>query len=122
MAGRPRKYPPEFKADAIAMVREHPEVSVKEIAARLGVNYWTLGTWYRQDELARKHGSKKRKPPKARRPKAEASGSDPLEETPEQRARRLERENAALRKKVEQLEMDREILKKAAAFFAKESE
>lgn len=119
MAGRPKRYPEEFKADAIAMVRAHPDVSVKEIAARLGVNYWTLGGWYRQDEVARKYG--KRKGPKARSKKSGAD-SDPLEETAEERAARLERENAALRKKVEQLEMDRAILKKAAAFFAKESE
>ena len=116
---RPKKYPAEFKEDAIAMVRANPDVTVKEIAARLGVNYWTLGTWYREDELARKHG-KKKKSPKVR-PK-ESATDDPLEETAEQRAARLERENAALRKKVEQLEMDRAILKKAAAFFAKESE
>ena len=102
------------------MVRSHPDVTVKEIAARLGVNCWTLGTWYRQDELARKHGNKK-KGPKARSAKA-AAKADPLEESAEERAARLERENAALRKKVEQLEMDRAILKKAAAFFAKESE
>jgi transposase-like protein len=43
-------------------------------------------------------------------------------ESAEERAARLERENAALRKEVEALRMDREILKKAAAFFAKESE
>jgi transposase len=120
MAGRPMKYPPEFKADAIAMVRASPDVSVKEIAARLGVNYWTLGTWYRADEMARKHGNHKKVPkgPAAR------STADPeaREESAEERATRLERENAVLRKKVEQLEMDRAILKKAAAFFAKESE
>jgi transposase-like protein len=34
----------------------------------------------------------------------------------------LERENAALQKENDTLRMDREILKKAAAFFAKESE
>jgi transposase len=43
-------------------------------------------------------------------------------ETPEDRVHRLERENAKLRKQVERLEEDRAILKKAAAFFAKESE
>ena len=48
--------------------------------------------------------------------------SAPADETAEQRAERLERDNAKLRKQVEQLEMDKAILKKAAAFFAKESE
>jgi transposase-like protein len=43
-------------------------------------------------------------------------------ESVEERAARLERENAVLRKEVDSLRMDREILKKAAAFFAKENE
>jgi transposase len=46
----------------------------------------------------------------------------PAEQTAEQRLAKLERENAVLRKENESLRMDREILKKAAAFFAKESE
>jgi transposase-like protein len=43
-------------------------------------------------------------------------------ESAEQRAARLERENQSLREENDSLRMDREILKKAAAFFAKESE
>ena len=43
-------------------------------------------------------------------------------ETLEEKVRRLERENLVLRKENDTLRMEREILKKAAAFFAKESE
>jgi hypothetical protein len=46
----------------------------------------------------------------------------PTTDTLEDKLGRLERENAALRKQIDALQMDREILKKAAAFFAKESE
>jgi hypothetical protein len=46
----------------------------------------------------------------------------PGRETPEQRLARLEHENAKLRREIESLKVDREILKKAAAFFVKESE
>lgn len=53
--------------------------------------------------------------------KPKVSGALEAEETPEQRVARLERENAALRRENDTLRMDREILKKAAAFFAKES-
>ena len=116
MGRRPKKYPEEFKQDALAMIRANPDVSVREIADRLGVNYWTLGTWYRESKVARKQ----KKTPRVRSRKLVAEAPD--EESAGERAERLEAENAALRKKVEQLEMDREILKKAAAFFARESE
>jgi hypothetical protein len=42
-------------------------------------------------------------------------------ETVQQKLARLERENAALRKEVDDLKLDKVILKKAAAFFVKES-
>jgi len=42
--------------------------------------------------------------------------------TAEQKLVWLEQENARLQQQVKTLQMDREILKKAAAFFAKESE
>jgi small GTP-binding protein len=45
----------------------------------------------------------------------------PVEETTEQKLARLEREIAALRKENADLKVDKDILKKAAAFFAKES-
>lgn len=45
---------------------------------------------------------------------AEAAATSPVEETPEQENRRLRRENRVL-------QMERDILKKATAFFAKES-
>jgi transposase-like protein len=45
----------------------------------------------------------------------------PESETAEEKIARLEKENAGLRKQVDELEMDKAILKKAAAFFAKES-
>ncbi len=53
---------------------------------------------------------------------AKAAAAPPAGETLEEKVLRLERENAQLRKERDSLEMDRAILKKAAAFFAKESE
>ena len=38
-------YSPEFKADAVAYVRDHPEKSVAKSAADLGVNTNTLHGW-----------------------------------------------------------------------------
>jgi transposase-like protein len=85
----------------------------REVSEALGVKQQTLRTWYIA-EMARK----KDKPPKHQ----VGAGGHPPDETSQQKLDRLERENKLLVKRVEQLEEDRAILKKAAAFFAKESE
>ena len=63
---------------------------------------------------------------KGRKPKAKAKAKPPerdrADETPAEKIARLEKENASLRKKNDELEMDRAILRRAEAFFAKESE
>jgi transposase len=87
----------------------------RQVADELGVHQNTLRTWYMADEMARKKGRRPKQGP------GELSAA-PADETAEQRVARLERENAKLRKHVERLEEDRAILKKAAAFFARESE
>ena len=101
---RLRKYSPEFKEGAVRLL-ENGDATLPDVAARLGVNYWTLRNWYR--EAVRNKKAKK---------------ATPLKETPEERAARLEAENLELRKRVAELETDRAILKKAAAFFARESD
>ena len=108
---RARKYTPDFKADALAMMRRGDR-SFRQLSEALGVSHWTLRDWYRAEEMARKKG---------KRPKQSSHEAAPAAETPEQKLERLERENRRLRKQVDQLEEDRAILKKAAAFFAKES-
>jgi transposase len=109
---RARKYTDDFKADALAMIRRKDR-SFRELEQALGVSHWTLRDWYKSDEMARKKG---------KRPKESALVVQPAAETPEQKLERLERENSRLRKQVVRLEEERAILKKAAAFFAKESE
>ncbi len=90
------RYAREFKRDAIALVRTSNE-SLKKIASDLGVNPETLRGWVKQDKIDRGEG---------------APGALTTEER--QELARLRRENAQLR-------MEREILKKAAAFFAQET-
>ena len=109
MRQRNRTYTSAFREEAIRLV-DSSDRTMMEIAESLGVNVWTLRGWYRQ-AMARK---KIRKAPV--KPQA------PTDETPEQKANRLEEENRKLLKRVEDLETDRAILKKAAAFFAKESD
>ena len=104
-----RRYDQVFREDALALVRRGGR-SQKSVAEGLGIPLGTLRYWY--DEDMAKRGKKPR--PGSARP--------PVDETADEKIARLERENAALRKKNDQLEMDRAILKKAAAFFAKENE
>jgi transposase len=105
-------YTDEFKADAVAHLRRSDQ-SIRQVAEGLGVSDESLRAWYKREEMAKKKGKGVKKAVPTTAHKGESA---------EERAARLERENAALRKEVDSLRMDREILKKAAAFFAKESE
>lgn len=54
--GRPSKYPPEFRRDAVAMVLdEHHQIA--DVARSLGINEGTLGNWVGKEREAREQGS-----------------------------------------------------------------
>ena len=103
-------YTEEFREAALNMLRSDGR-SIREVALSLGVSDWTLRAWYKRSEMSRNAKKSKAAP----RPAPEG-------ETPAEKIARLERELAASRKEIDSLRVDREILKKAAAFFAKESE
>jgi transposase len=105
-------YDEDFKRDAVRLL-DRSERSWARISSDLGVPIGTLRRWYK--ELGMGKRSK-------RNSTGKAAAAPPASETLEEKVARLERENAHLRKKNDDLEMDRAILKKAAAFFAKESE
>jgi len=107
-----RRYDAQFVAEAVEHLKRSDR-SMKEVADDLGVNVSTLKYWYDRSVA----GKKKQRRGAGVLPKAITDA-----ESPEAKIARLERENAALRQKVDSLETDRAILKKAAAFFAKESE
>ncbi len=94
--GRPSKYRPEFRESAVAMVRDTGK-SIAQVARDLGINDGTLGNWVNADR--RRRGEQR---------------EDQVSES--ERA-----ELARLRREVAQLRMEKEILKKAAAFFVTES-
>jgi transposase len=107
-----RVYTEDFKRDAVRLI-DRSERSWARIASDLGVYEGTLRGWYKELGMGKRF--KKNSTGKA--------AAAPLEsETLQEKVTRLERENTQLRKKNDELEMDRAILKKAAAFFAKESE
>ena len=107
-----RVYTQEFREDAVRLL-ERTGRSYTQVSSDLGVSYWTLRNWYKELRMGKRLK-------KVRATKAAAA--PPVGETLEDKVQRLERENAELRKERDALAMDKAILKKAAAFFAKESE
>jgi transposase len=93
-----RDFTDEFKNDAVKLVIEQG-YTCSEVGRRLGVNHTNISRWLRQ------HRDEVEKP-------IQSSGS----------SESMEAENKRLRKENKRLLMEREILKKAAAFFAKESD
>ena len=92
-----RRFTPEFQADAVKLVQQTGQ-SIRKIAEELGIDFGTLARWVKRAETDAGRG-----PPGA------------LTTAERDELQRLRREN-------ERLRMEREILKKAAAFFAKENE
>lgn len=93
--GRPA-YPAEFRAEAVRLVRSS-EQSTAQIARDLGISYETLRAWLKQADLDA------------------GARTDGLTTAERDELSRLRRENRTLK-------MEREILVKAAAFFARETE
>jgi len=92
-----QNYTKEFKLDAVKLVTEHG-YNCHEAGRRLGVNASNIIRWVgeqKDEHESHDHGDKTRKELEAE-------------------VKRLEKEN-------KRLQMEREILKKATAFFAKES-
>jgi len=110
-----KRYEPAFREQAISLL-EQTDRTLNQVATSLGVPYATLGYWYKQ-EMARRRG----KPKAAAAAPATPALVAPATETLQQKLLRLERENAALRREIDDLKLDKDILKKAAAFFVKES-
>ena len=110
------RYTEQFKSDAVMLLHKSAR-TIEQVADDLGISHQSLRNWYNASPM----GKRKKRPVKvvlAEKALEEATSA----ETPEKRIAWLEQELAAVRKRNAELEEDRAILKKAAAFFAKESE
>ncbi|MGW3466413.1 transposase, partial [Streptomyces olivaceoviridis] len=65
-----KNYPPQFKADAVALYQSRPEATLRQVAADLGINPETLRNWVRAAGASR---------PRGRRADAAAEPPTPLE-------------------------------------------
>jgi transposase len=94
MPGRGRSYPTEFKAEAVELYRTSDK-PIRDVAHDLGVSAESLRRWVVQHDV-------------------DTGKREGLTTEEHEELRQLRRENRRLK-------MEREILKKAAAFFANEN-
>jgi transposase len=90
-----RVYPPEFRANVLELIRSGK--SANAVAREYEISRQTIANWLKQDDLDA-----------GRRTDGLTSAESA--------------ENAKLRKKIRELEIERDILKKAAAWFARETD
>lgn len=95
--GRPMKYPDEFRREAVQLVKNSGR-SVAEVARSLEIPDATLWNWVRAD----------------RERVGRDADPDALSDSERAELKRLRKESAQLR-------IDVEILRKAAAYFARET-
>lgn len=99
-----------------------PGATVRGIADDLGIVRGTLRQWLSTYGTGKKTGPDGAPTTSSLRPSRQASVSEPdPDESLEQRAARLEAENARLRAETTKLSTEREILQKAAKYFAGET-
>lgn len=89
-----RKFSPEFKREAVALTSQ-PNVSCRQIALEIGVNPNMLSRWKREAEQGQEQAFK-------------GSGSPRDEEV------------AQLKRELARIKKERDFLREAATFFAKE--
>ena len=109
-----KDYSDEFRADAVALYESTPGATYKSIAADLGVNRATLREWVLRDRERRGVTAAVAKP--GAQPREAVPSADP-----DERVRQLEARVAELEASERKLATERDILRKAAKYFAGET-
>ena len=99
MSKKQKTYTAEFKVEAIKLI-EANQGNVSETARQLGISMQTLSIWNNKAKTGTLAGTKQYSPD----------------------LNALLEENKKLKQQLKTAEMEREFLKKAAAYFAKESQ
>nr|AAL61667.1 putative transposase [Rhodococcus aetherivorans I24] len=108
-----KAYSAEFKADAVALYLSDPSHTFEGIGKDLGVSRETLRTWVRAERKRTGAPAAELRASGAARPASRAGGvsSESV----------LEEENRQLKAQIRKLEAEREILRRAAKYFAGET-
>jgi len=118
-----KNYSEEFRRQAVDLYESTPGATVRGIAEDLGIVRGTLRHWlevYGTGKKTAPDGSSTASPLTLKTPKTKAP-PPPGGETPEQKIARLEAEVAALQIEKTKLATEREILQRAAKYFAGET-
>lgn len=102
-------YSAEFKADAVALYLSDPKNTFEGVGKDLGISRETLRNWVRTERARKGHAAGTSGSPRAAQT-AEVTSGDVLKE-----------ENKQLRARIRELETEREILRRAAKYFAGET-
>src|SRR3954464_6340677 len=117
-----KSYSEEFRRQAVDLYESTPGATRRGIAEDLGIVRGTLRHWlevYGTGKKTAADGTLTSSPLQSK--PTMTSPSAPADETPEQKIVRLEAENAALRAETTKLTTEREILQRAAKYFAGET-
>src|SRR3974390_2735650 len=94
MEAMPKRFPPEFKADVVRVARRG-DLSIAEVAADFDISVESVRRWMHQADI-----------------------DEGIKNGPTRAGRA---EEVRLRREIRRLEMENEILRRAAAYFAKDA-
>ena len=103
-----RRFPEEFKTEAVRMYRENPEATYAQVGKNLGVSGETVRAW------VKKARQQQGESPQYQAPTSENEGLVGYDAV-------IAEENRKLRAELDKVKAERDILRKAAKYFAGET-